>query len=155
EKFDAATYAGPFMPQGVQDEVLLTGPVRESLAKTRAQLEAARKSLATPASFADGAQEGGVPGSPHAGVHDVNVHIRGRYDRLGELVPRGFPEILAGREQAAIPSGSGRIQLAEWLTSPNHPLTARVLANRIWQHLFGEGIARTPSNFGKLGERPT
>jgi hypothetical protein len=108
-----------------------------------------------PIPYANGAQEGGVPGSPHAGVHDVAIHIRGRYDRLGERVPRRFPEILAGRHQQPITSGSGRLQLARWLTRPDHPLTARVMVNRIWQHHFGEGIVRTPSNFGKLGLSPS
>ena len=105
--------------------------------------------------MANGAQEGGVPGSPQAGLHDVRIHKRGRYDRLGELVPRRFPEILAGDKQTPITSGSGRLQLAEWLTRPDHPLTARVLVNRLWQYHFGKGIVRTPSNFGKLGDRPT
>jgi hypothetical protein len=108
-----------------------------------------------PGAFAHGAQEGGVPGSPHEGVHDVKVHIRGRYDRLGALVPRHFPTVLAGEDQEPITYGSGRRELAEWLTRPDHPLTARVMVNRIWQHHFGEGIVRTPSNFGRLGERPT
>jgi hypothetical protein len=88
----------------------------------------------------------------------VRIHVRGRYDRLGDLVPRRFPEILlgdAGKDQKPITEGSGRLQLARWLTRPEHPLTARVLVNRVWQYHFGEGIVRTPSNFGKLGERPT
>jgi cytochrome c553 len=114
-----------------------------------------RKKAKKPIPYANGAQEGGVPGSPHAGVHDVRIHIRGRYDRLGPLVPRRFPEILAGREQKPITNGSGRLDLARWLTRPDHPLTARVLVNRLWQHHFGEGIVRTPSNFGKLGRAPT
>jgi hypothetical protein len=116
---------------------------------------AARQKTKTPIPYANGAQEGGVPGSPHAGVHDVAIHIRGRYDRLGERVPRRFPEILAGRQQKPITSGSGRLQLAQWLTRPDHPLTARVMVNRIWQQHFGEGIVRTPSNFGKLGQSPS
>jgi hypothetical protein len=51
--------------------------------------------------------------------------------------------------------GSGRLQFAEWVASPDNPLTARVIVNRIWQHHFGEGLVRTPDNFGRLGERPS
>jgi Protein of unknown function (DUF1553)/Protein of unknown function (DUF1549)/Planctomycete cytochrome C len=105
--------------------------------------------------LANGAQEGGVPGSPHAGVHDVKVHIRGRYDRLGDLVPRGFPEVVKVADTPKIASGSGRKELADWLTRPDHPLTARVIVNRVWQYHFGRGIVNTPSNFGLLGEKPT
>jgi hypothetical protein len=119
-----------------------------------AEVEALKKAK-KPIPYANGAQEGGVPGSPHAGTHDVHIHVRGRYDRLGPVVPRRFPEILAGREQKPIAGGSGRLELARWLTRPDHPLTARVMVNRIWQHHFGEGIVRTPSNFGKLGRPPT
>jgi hypothetical protein len=126
-----------------------------ALAALQAELAALHKAPPPPVPYANGAQEGGVPGSPHAGVHDVKVHNRGRYDRLGGLVPRRFPRILAGERQTPIAQGSGRLQLAEWLTRPDHPLTARVMVNRIWQLHFGEGIVRTPSNFGKLGERPT
>ena len=104
---------------------------------------------------ANGAQEGGVPGSPHAGTHDVKVHVRGRYDRLGELVPRGFPAAVKVANPPAVATGSGRKELADWLTRPDHPLTARVIVNRVWQFHFGEGLVRTPSNFGVLGEPPT
>ena len=50
--------------------------------------------------------------------------------------------------------GSGRLELAEWLTSPDNPLTARVMVNRIWQWHFGEGLVRTANNWGKTGEPP-
>src|SRR5262249_55056319 len=102
------------------------------------------KAKKAPIPYANGAQEGGCPLSPHAGVHDVRVHIRGRYDRLGKLVSRRFPTILAGEQQKPITSGSGRMEMAHWIANPANPLTARVLVNRIWQHHFGEGIVRTP-----------
>ena len=57
--------------------------------------------------------------------------------------------------QLRINEGSGRRELAEWLVRPDNPLTARVMVNRIWQHHFGEGLVRTPNDFGERGERPT
>jgi hypothetical protein len=87
-------------------------------------------------------------------MQDVPVHVRGRYDKLGDVVPRHFPTVIAGAEQPPIKQGSGRRELAKWLASPEHPLTARVMVNRIWQHHFGDGIVRTPNNFGKLARRP-
>jgi hypothetical protein len=153
--FAAADPSSPFWPRDPADERLLPEGVRADLAHRRAELDGLLKVQFPPLEYANGAQDGGVPGSPHAGVHDVRVHVRGRYDRLGEPVPRRFPEILAGAKQKPITSGSGRLELARWLTSADNPLTARVMVNRLWQHHFGEGIVRTPSNFGFLGRRPT
>jgi hypothetical protein len=153
--FSLTDARSPFWITNPADEQYLPAAARQDLAKQAADLETLRKTPSPTIPLANGAQEGGVPGSPHAGTHDVRIHIRGRYDRLGPLVPRRFPEILAGREQKGITSGSGRLDLARWLTRPDHPLTARVMVNRIWQQHFGEGIVRTPSNFGKLGRPPT
>src|SRR5262249_35842783 len=74
---------------------------------------------------------------------------------FGAPVARRFPAVLARSDQTPVLSGSGRLELARWLGSPDNPLTARVLVNRLWQHHFGEGIVRPPSNSGILGERPT
>jgi mono/diheme cytochrome c family protein len=123
--------------------------------KLQGELKALKENPPAALAMAHALQEGGVPESPHAGIHDVKIHIRGRYDRLGETVPRRFPRLLAGDEQKPITEGSGRLQLADWIVSPTNPLTARVMVNRIWQHHFGEGIVRTPNNFGKLGIPPT
>jgi hypothetical protein len=70
------------------------------------------------------------------------------------LVPRGFLSAASWGE-AAIKEGSGRLELGHWLTDPQHPLTARVMVNRIWYHLMGEGLVRTVDNFGSTGEEPT
>ena len=146
---------GPFLPPADRIDEFLSAADRQHLARLRGDLAAVRKELAVPKAFANGAQEGGVPGSPHAGTHDVRVHVRGRYDRLGDPVPRRFPEVVRVANPPAIAAGSGRKELADWLTRPDHPLTARVIVNRVWQYHFGEGIVRTPSNFGVLGEPPT
>ncbi len=88
-------------------------------------------------------------------VADLAVMIRGNHLTPGALAPRRFPAILAGESQPPIGrQSSGRRELAAWLTRTGHPLTARVMANRIWKWHFGEGIVRTTDNFGTLGDRP-
>jgi cytochrome c553 len=83
------------------------------------------------------------------------VFIRGDHHSPGEEVSPRFPFILTGSEQPPAIKGSGRLEFAQWLTRPDHPLTARVMANRIWHWHFGEGLVRTPNDFGKMGDRPT
>lgn len=100
-------------------------------------------------------QEGGTVGGLFPGIQDVPIHIRGSYTRLGRVVPRGLPRFLAGTTQSPITRGSGRHELATWIASKSNPLTARVIVNRIWQWHFGEGLVRTPNNFGLLSEPPS
>jgi hypothetical protein len=83
------------------------------------------------------------------------VHIRGNRENLGEEAPRRFLAVLSEGERAEFTKGSGRLELADAIASAKNPLTPRVMVNRIWMHHFGQGIVRTPSNFGMLGERPT
>ena len=80
---------------------------------------------------------------------------RGELDKPGETVPRGFVELVSDGDEARIAKGSGRLEMAEWITDAGNPLTARVWANRVWQHLFGAPIVPTPDNFGMSGQRPT
>ena len=86
---------------------------------------------------------------------NIRIHLRGNHLTLGAEVPRRFPVVIAGEQQTPVAKGSGRLELAEWIASPNNPLTARVMANRIWLGHFGTGLVRSPDNFGRLGERPT
>ncbi len=86
---------------------------------------------------------------------NVKTHLRGDPKRLGDEVPRHFPAILGGQTLPANYVASGRLELAQWLTDPKNPLTARVMVNRIWQHHFGKGIVQTPNDFGKQGVAPT
>lgn len=86
------------------------------------------------------------------------VHIRGSYLTLGKEVDRGFPEVMQASltTKPVLPAKqSGRLELARWMASGEHPLTARVMANRIWRWHFGKGIVASTDNFGILGEKPS
>jgi mono/diheme cytochrome c family protein len=85
----------------------------------------------------------------------LRVHVRGNPDTLGDEAPHHFLTVLAGDDPPPFTHGSGRLELSQAIASPNNPLTARVMVNRVWQHHFGRGLVRTASNFGRLGERPT
>jgi hypothetical protein len=83
------------------------------------------------------------------------IQQRGEPEKLGDEVPRRFIESIGGGILPRKTRGSGRLELAEWLTEPGHPLTARVMVNRIWLHHFGTGLVKTPNDFGTRGQRPT
>jgi hypothetical protein len=85
---------------------------------------------------------------------DSRLYVRGELDQPGETVKRGFPQVLTTK-QPDIPRGSGRRELADFIASKDNPLTARVMANRVWLHLMGRGLVATPDNFGASGQRPS
>ena len=139
-------------------------PVPEALRDRQAALEgqispAAKKALAksrvdfwSGSALAMGARDRSKPA-------DAKINIKGDSKKPGKAVPRGFlgaVQLNPGETVPEIPPGqSGRLQLARWLAHPDHPLTARVMVNRIWQHLFGAGIVPTVDEFGVFGTRPT
>jgi hypothetical protein len=114
-----------------------------ALLKKRQATEAALPELHRVMAITDGTPE------------DDHVHIRGNYKTPGDLVPRRFFEALNGPKQPVPASGSGRLELAQRLTSGSDPLLPRVLVNRLWMHHFGDGIVKTPDDFGIMGERPS
>lgn len=86
---------------------------------------------------------------------DEKLAVRGNYHDFGLAVPRGGIAFLGGPSPLHHPHSGGRLEFARGIAHPENPLTARVIVNRIWQHLFGEGLVRTPDDFGRLGEKPS
>jgi hypothetical protein len=90
------------------------------------------------------------------GIADCRINIRGNNHNLGAVAPRGFLSVATVSSPPPVdPKQSGRSELAEWLTRADNPLTARVYVNRVWHHLFGAGLVRTPDDFGVTGEVPS
>jgi hypothetical protein len=87
-------------------------------------------------------------------ITDSQLYDRGELAHPVKAVPRAFPRVIP-IEKSLPKDRSGRLEFAQWLTSPDHPLTARVMVNRVWRHLFGAGIVRTVDNFGFTGEPPS
>lgn len=117
----------------------------ESLAALKKQHEAIEFAPPYPVAYA------AAEGTPQ----HAQIQKRGEPDRLGDKVPRRFLTVLGGASLPADEPGSGRRQLADWITSPANPLTARVIVNRVWQHHFGVGLVATPNDFGVRGTSPS
>jgi hypothetical protein len=130
----------------LEDDLKLKEPriVDRQLVEKRRELETLRKKKLYETAFAV------CEGKPH----DVRIHKRGEPADLGELAPRRFLEVLGG-DRVPANAGSGRLELAWWLTRPENALTARVMVNRVWQQHFGVGLVATPNDFGTRGRQPT
>lgn len=123
----------------------------QTLAEYHKRMEAARiaESGAPDAHAVMGVSDGKV-------LTSLPIHIRGSHRNPGEPVERGFPKVMlaAAAQPELPPDQSSRLELATWMASANHPLTARVYVNRIWRWHFGTGLVGTTENFGVLGDRP-
>ena len=125
-----------FFPTSVCDEVW----------KVQGEVERRLIALGTPAALILADRE------PEPNPH---VFKRGSPSQPGEEVPRRLPEIISGSTREPFKNGSGRLELARAIASPANPLTARVLVNRLWQHHFGTGLVKTPSDFGLRADLPS
>ncbi|HTU26030.1 MAG TPA: PSD1 and planctomycete cytochrome C domain-containing protein [Pirellulales bacterium] len=123
-------------------QLATAGTQRTELSARKTDLEA----HAPPREMAYGVTEGTIA--------NARQHLRGDPEKLGDEVPRRWLELFGGQPVPA-GAGSGRLQLAEWLSDPANPLVARVMVNRIWQHHFGKGLVQSPNDFGTRGQRPT
>ena len=89
-------------------------------------------------------------------IADTEVRIRGVAEDLGPVAPRGFVTAFTVPDAKPVnPKQSGRLELAQWLTSDNNPLSQRVIVNRVWSHLFNRGLVSTVDNFGVNGDKPS
>jgi Protein of unknown function (DUF1553)/Protein of unknown function (DUF1549)/Planctomycete cytochrome C len=126
----------------------LSGAWKEQLNTLRADQAALEKSLPAQYPFLHAIADSDKPAN-------MRIEIRGEEANLGDEAPRRFLQILCNGAPRLYTKGSGRLELAQAIASPDNPLTARVIVNRIWEFHFGQGIVRTPSNFGQLGDRPS
>ena len=137
---------------GDADEKSGTNPLFSTAANARIRALEQQRAALQKASPPEPEMADGVTEGPPVQQH---VFVRGNVANPGELAPRRFLTVIAGENQVPVTHGSGRLELADWLAGPQHPLTSRVMVNRIWQYHFGQGLVRTPNNFGLLGDKPT
>jgi hypothetical protein len=130
----------------INNENFFTTPVCEELWKLQGDVDRRLIELGTPAALVLADRE------PEP---NPRVFKRGRASKLGEEVPRQFLEVISSPKREPFKQGSGRLELARAIASPENPLTSRVMVNRIWQHHFGEGLVKTPSDFGLRAEAPS
>ncbi|MDR3634595.1 MAG: DUF1549 domain-containing protein [Isosphaeraceae bacterium] len=121
---------------------------KDELKKAQQELDKLKKEAPPKYPFIHGLAEG-------KSIANMRVHLRGNPANLGAEAPRRFLAVLSAENQSPFREGSGRLELARAIASPQNPLTARVLVNRVWAQHVGRGLVATPSNFGKLGERPS
>jgi hypothetical protein len=144
---EAGAAATPPEPTPEQLEAKYPEETKGALKKQREELAAFEKT---------GPEVPTAMGVTEDQVIDVAVHLRGNPLKLGEVVSRSVPAVFRGAVMPQFfPHESGRRQLAQWLIDPRHPLTSRVIVNRVWRWHFGRGLVRSTDNFGLLGEAPS
>ncbi|MBI1356844.1 MAG: DUF1553 domain-containing protein [Acidobacteria bacterium] len=147
-KLPVRASTGVLYYDGKAIERFLAGPVADYVTRSRAQVAELEAAVPEKYPFLHVISDVAEPKNGH-------VYIRGNADNLGDEVPRRFLTVLCNGEPKPFTQGSGRLELARAIADEKNPLTARVMANRIWAQHFGRGIVGTPSNFGQMGERPS
>jgi hypothetical protein len=141
---------------GENPEKLPAGPEREKLmAAARQKVTKIQQELVL---LSDPAAHGPVAmGARDAKtISDCEIRIRGEAEKIGPSVPRGFLTAFNVPGAPKVnPQASGRLELAHWIASDKNPLTARVIVNRVWHHLFGQGLVLSVDNFGVTGDAPS
>jgi hypothetical protein len=149
-KYEAANARVSQLKQQIQDAGKEGQDVpAETLAQLKKELTEVQKLAAARPKFMAVVERSEITDSP--------LLIRGNVHNEGPIVPRGFLSVLPHSATAKLPDQqqSGRRELADWIASSHNPLSARVMVNRLWGWLCGEGLVRTPDNFGLTGELPT
>jgi hypothetical protein len=141
------TLAGFLNYKGKDLDRYLSGEWKQHLDQIRAELSALQKALPQQYPYLHVIQDNANPSEQH-------VWLRGNKSSPGEPAPAHFVSILSRGEPKPFDKDKQRLEFAQALADPANPLIARVIVNRIWQHHFGEGIVRTASNFGQMGDRP-
>ncbi len=142
---DKATAAEAVLTEAVE----LSASLKSEVESLKGQLEELKKNQPERPRYAMTARDRAEPA-------DTKLAIRGDFRSRGDVVPRGFLSAVNVPDTSAVnPDCSGRLELAHWIASPQNPLTARVMVNRIWHHLFGRGLVSTVDNFGTIGKSPT
>ncbi|WP_051670124.1 PSD1 and planctomycete cytochrome C domain-containing protein [Bryobacter aggregatus] len=146
---DGILYYGPnrgYLSSDGTIERYLAGPFKQYLANMRAELKDLQSALPPQYAYAHAIKDNPTP-------INERIQIGGVPERLGEEAPRAFLSILSEGDPKPFTQGSGRLELAEAIAAT--PITARVFVNRVWQHHFGEGLVKSVSNFGLMGDRPS
>jgi mono/diheme cytochrome c family protein len=126
----------------------LSGPWKERLDSLRGELSTLKKEIPPEYPYLQTIEDRPKLATQH-------VWLRGDRSNQGPPSPPHFLSILSAGDPKPFTKGAGRLELADAIADPSNPLTARVIVNRVWQHHFGQGIVRTPSNFGSQGDRPS
>ena len=138
---------------------VFNGLSRPTKGRTELVLPAGTKKELADASRSKDLPRGYFMREASAKIPDMHLLLRGKAARPGPKVAPGLPTVLVKEQPPFPPPGPEtslrRLTLARWIASPDNPLTARVIVNRVWQYHFGEGLVRTPSDFGVMGQPPT